>query len=77
MPSVAAELALAAARVRLLAEQLPEERRPGIAKRWGELLDELEDTRSDGGKVLVILAWRSEIEGELCGALVNAPLEGP
>ena len=68
------ELALAAARVRLLSEQIPERHRPDVAASWAELQDELEDCQSDGGRVLAILEWREAIEVRLSATLAHAPL---
>lgn len=65
MPTVAQELALVAARVRILAEDLPETARPPVAERWAALLDELDGMRSDGGKVIAILQWRQDFETEM------------
>ena len=73
--TINAELALAAVRVRLLAEKIPEAHRPSVAERWGELLDPLDETRSDGGRLLLILQWREDFEAELSAKLVHAPLK--
>jgi hypothetical protein len=67
--TVNAELALAAARVRLLSEQIPAAHRPDVAGPWRELQDELDRTRSDGGRVLAILEWRVAVEGRLSTVL--------
>jgi hypothetical protein len=72
--TVHAELAVAAARVRELSELIPEAHRPPVAERWTELLDELDRTRSDGGKLLAIIGWRQDFEAELSAKLAHAPL---
>jgi hypothetical protein len=72
--SVNAELALAAARVRLLSEQLPEELRPDVASDWAELLDEVHRARSAGAATLAILEWRRHYEARLTTTLIHAPV---
>lgn len=69
-----AELALAAARVQVLSEQIPERHRPDVAASWTELQDELDRCRSDGGRVLTILQWRERVEIQLSTALAHSPL---
>ena len=73
--SVNEELALAAARVRMLSEQIPEDHRLEVAGPWAELLDEVENTRSDGMKIVAILEWRERFEARLAAALAYTPIK--
>ena len=63
--SLNSELALAAVRVRALTERLPESRRPDVAAVWAELMDEVEDTRSEGSAVLAVIEWRKRFEARI------------
>jgi hypothetical protein len=69
-----AELAAAARWVSAAVERLPLEQRPDVAVAWGELIDTLEDCRSEGSKELAILEWRAEMEERLSTRLLHAPL---
>ena len=75
MTGINAELALAAARVRLFSERIPERHRPNVAKRWGELVEQVSECRSDSAAINLIIAWREAFEAELCSKLANSPLE--
>jgi len=70
-----AELAVAAARIRTLAERIPEEYRPDVATAWAELMQAVEATRSEGAAVVAIREWREAFEARLCAALAHAPAE--
>jgi hypothetical protein len=65
MSTVNAELALAAARVRALAESLPESRQPDIAREWGSLLEQVDECMSDGVKIATIIEWRRAFENSM------------
>jgi hypothetical protein len=71
-------LAHAARRVRSLADRLPPSHRhladAEIARSWGELLDELEDSTNSRALYLIDL-WTERMERRLCSTLTNAPLE--
>jgi hypothetical protein len=68
------ELAAAARWVSAEAERLPENARPDIALEWDELIDTLEDCRSEGTKELAIVEWRADMEERLFTRLLHTPL---
>ena len=69
------EASLAAARVQVLLERIPEAHRPDVTASRHELMDEVERQRSDGRRVLAILEWREQWEARLAVRLANAPLK--
>jgi hypothetical protein len=71
--SLNSELALAAVRVRALVERLPESRRPDVAAVWAELMDEVDDTRSEGSAVLAVIEWRKRFEARIARARLPNP----
>jgi hypothetical protein len=73
--SYRAELAGAARWAKATAERLPLEHRPDMALEWSELMDRLEDCRSEGSKELAIIEWRAEMAERLSGGLLHSPLE--
>ena len=75
MNGVNAELALTAARVRLFSERIPERHIPNVAKRWGELVEQVGECRSDDAAIHLIIEWRNAFEAELCTKLAHSPLE--
>jgi hypothetical protein len=72
--SINAELALTAARVRLLARELPPHLRPDVPAEWAELLASLERRRTDASKTEALRAGRRAFEERVSGRLANAPL---
>jgi hypothetical protein len=42
---------------------------------WGQLSLELEDARSEGAEVLMILNWRKDVEAFIATRLLHSPLE--
>jgi hypothetical protein len=64
--SLNAELAAAARWISAAVERLPENARPDIALEWGELMDTLEDCRSEGSKELAVLEWRPRWKSVCC-----------
>lgn len=75
MANVRQELALAARRVRLVVESLPEHLRPDVASAWDELLERVEDATTTAAKLEAIAEWRERVEGRLTALLANAPLD--
>lgn len=61
----AAELALAAARTRLLGERLGADERDKLVEAWGELLEDIEFSRSAGAAELALISFRADIEARL------------
>jgi hypothetical protein len=72
--SLNAELALAARSMNAVAERIPEAARPDLAALWGELMDEIEDCRSEGAAALAVIEWRRRVERDLSNRIVHAPL---
>jgi hypothetical protein len=69
-----AELAAAARWISAAVERLPHEHRPDVAIEWGELMDTLEECRSEGSKELAIIQWRAEMEERLAVGVLHSPL---
>jgi hypothetical protein len=63
--NVNAELALTAARVRILTETLPESARPDVASEWAALLDQIDDCRSNTERIKTIREWRQEFQSQI------------
>jgi len=75
MNRLSAEKALATARTRLLAEQLPQPERDELLAEWGKMLDDCGYARSVGAEELILLDYRERVEARLASKLVHLPLE--
>jgi len=74
--SLRPELALAAARTRLLAERLPDLLRDELIAEWLGLLERIEDEPSDAAAVERVLAWREQrVEPRLADYRRRMPIE--
>ena len=62
-----ADLALAAYRTRLLAEQVDDPARDDLIEKWGQLLDRMDDAAPIEADS-ILAAYRSEIESRLTAA---------
>ena len=63
--SLNSELALAARSIRALADRIPEANRPDVAALWTDLMEAVEDSRSEGGALLALIEHRQRIEALL------------
>ena len=75
MSSFRAEVAQAAARTRILAEQLPANRRDELLVEWGDALDDIEAATSARAAERALSAYRDRVEARLCGVIAHLPLE--
>lgn len=66
-----ANIALAAARTRLLAEQLPDEHRDKLLIAWGEALDEIGGASTARAAERALSIYRDGVEARLGGVLAH------
>ena len=60
-----AELALAAARTRMLAEGVGDAERDELIEAWGQLLDDMDEARSEGAREVALVEYRAGVEKRL------------
>lgn len=63
--SLNAELAGVARWIRAVAERLPEDERPDVARLWSQLCEALEDAPTEAQAREVIAAWREGVASQL------------
>ena len=73
MTSLAAETALAAARTRMLAEQVPLAERDELIADWSKTLEAMDEARSAGAAELILIAYRERIERRLAATRRHSP----